>query len=180
MKILASLLLVLPLLAACDQLQERMGIPIAAKVEAEGKAIGSACRHAGRGLEDCYRLNPQADKAAVFTGWREMNEYMIKNNMQAVAPLIPPTLPGKAAKHADEEDADAAHAVAKDKAEDKTADTHGANDADKPAADAPGSKGKTVGDAKEKAAGESKGKPGAEDKDGTPNKKAASTDKAGH
>lgn len=110
---LARLVLVLPMLTACDQLQERMGIPVAAKVEAEGKAIGSACRHAGRGLEDCYRLNPEADKAAVHTGWREMNEYMIKNNMQSLAPQFPaepPAKPGakKPAKEGDghgEEDA---------------------------------------------------------------------------
>jgi hypothetical protein len=93
-------LVFLPLLGGCDVMRERLGIPIPEKVEAEGKAIGSACRHAGRGLEDCFRLNPQADKAAVHGGWKEMNEYMIKNNMQALAPEFPaspPPLPG--AKH---------------------------------------------------------------------------------
>ncbi len=71
-------------LAGCDQLKERAGIPDQARIEAEGKAIGAACRHAGRGLEDCYALNDKASKAAVFAGWKEMNEYMIKNNMDAV------------------------------------------------------------------------------------------------
>jgi hypothetical protein len=74
------------LLAGCDQLAERAGFPDAAKVEADGKAIGGACRHAGRGLEDCYRLNRGASKAAVYAGWKEMNEYMMRNSMQAVAP----------------------------------------------------------------------------------------------
>jgi len=83
----------LPLIAGCDQLMDRLNIPNPAKIEAEGKAIGSACRHAGRGLEDCYRLNPQASKPAVFEGWREMNEYMLKNKMEAVPPQIPPTQP---------------------------------------------------------------------------------------
>ncbi len=83
----------LPLIAGCDQLMDRLNIPNPVKIEAEGKAIGSACRHAGRGLEDCYRLNPQASKPAVFEGWREMNEYMLKNNMDAVPPQIPPALP---------------------------------------------------------------------------------------
>ncbi|MEW5770634.1 MAG: hypothetical protein AB1831_09755 [Pseudomonadota bacterium] len=89
MKHTAWLLLTLPLLG-CDQLKERAGIHDPAKIEAEGKAIGSACRHAGWGIEDCFRLNPEASKPAMFAGWKEMNEYMLKNNMEAVAPTIPP------------------------------------------------------------------------------------------
>lgn len=73
----------------CDQLKERAGIPDPAKIEAEGKAIGSACRQAGWGLEDCYRLNPDASKPAMFGGWKDMNEYMAKNNMQAMPPTVP-------------------------------------------------------------------------------------------
>jgi len=88
------------LLSGCDLVYERAGIPNQEKLEAEGKAIGSACRHAGRGLEDCYQLNKTAAKAAVFLGWKEMNEYMIKNNMQTVAPTLPPepTIPVKTKK----------------------------------------------------------------------------------
>lgn len=124
MKTLASLALLIPFLVACDAVQERMGIPIAAKVEAEGRAIGSACRHAGRGLEDCYRLNAKADKAAVHTGWREMNEYMLKNNMQAIAPEFPASLPVKAAGHATAEKPDAEDAADShgDKASDAKSD----------------------------------------------------------
>ncbi|MEW6677512.1 MAG: hypothetical protein AB1421_06285 [Pseudomonadota bacterium] len=87
-------------LTGCDQLKERAGIPDPAKVEAEGKAIGSACRHAGWGIEDCFRLNPDASKPAMFTGWKDMNEYMIKNEMQAVPPTVGPdgSLPGMAKK----------------------------------------------------------------------------------
>lgn len=77
-------------LAGCDQISERAGFPDPARVEADGKAIGGACRHAGRGLEDCYRLNKGASRAAVYAGWKEMNEYMAKNNMEAVAPTIGP------------------------------------------------------------------------------------------
>lgn len=84
------MILVPALLAGCDQLSEKAGFPDAARVEADGKAIGGACRHAGRGLEDCYRLNKGASKAAVYAGWKEMNEYMVKNNMEAVPPSIGP------------------------------------------------------------------------------------------
>jgi hypothetical protein len=88
------------LLSGCDQLAERAGIPNQARLEAEGMAIGSACRHAGRGLEDCYRLNKDAAKSAIYAGWKEMNEYMVKNNMPVVTPSLPaePTVPVKSKK----------------------------------------------------------------------------------
>jgi hypothetical protein len=96
MKPLLLVLLLLPLVAGCDAIQQKLGIQDPARLAAEGKAIGSACRHAGRGLEDCYKLNPKVPKAAVFDGWKEMNEYMLKNNMEAVAPqLSPDTHPAK-------------------------------------------------------------------------------------
>lgn len=85
-----GVLCVLPL-AGCDQLKERAGIHDPAKVEAEGKAIGSACRHAGWGIEDCFRLNAAASKPAMFAGWKDMNEYMLKNNMEAMEPTVSPT-----------------------------------------------------------------------------------------
>lgn len=75
------------LLAGCDQLAEKAGMPNPAKVEAEGKAIGAACRHAGRGLEDCYSLNDRASKSAIYAGWKEMNEYMAQNKMEVVKPM---------------------------------------------------------------------------------------------
>lgn len=86
------------LLGAC----ERLGLPDAAKTEAQaeadGKAIGSACRHAGRAIEDCFTLNPNAHRAAVFAGWKEMNDYMAENKIAEVAPQIPPPPPPSAAK----------------------------------------------------------------------------------
>jgi hypothetical protein len=85
--------LLVPLLGGCDQLKERMGMPDQAKLEADGKAVGAACRNAGQGLEDCYQMNPDTGKAAVYAGWKEMNEYMLKNNMQ----VIPSAAQSKAA-----------------------------------------------------------------------------------
>ena len=77
------------LLAGCDLLGIETAESIAARKEGEGKALGGACRHAGRAIEDCYALNPKADKAAIFAGWREMNDYMRENEIAEVAPQIP-------------------------------------------------------------------------------------------
>jgi hypothetical protein len=65
---------------------------LAAQREADGKAIGGACRHAGRAIEDCFMLNKRADRAAVYAGWREMNDYMRENKVEPV----PPALAGQA------------------------------------------------------------------------------------
>jgi len=69
---------------------EELGIPDpqkeAERKQAEGEAIGSACRQAGRALEDCFDRNPKASKAAIFAGWRSMNDYMTENNMSVVPP----------------------------------------------------------------------------------------------
>lgn len=66
------------------------------------KAIGAACRQTGRSLEECFLRNEDADKAQIYAGWREMNEYMVKNKLDTMAP--PPVaakpatgLPAKAA-----------------------------------------------------------------------------------
>ena len=101
----AALLLSLACLpmTGCDML----GIDTPAKqralVEADGKAVGSACRHAGRAIEDCYTLNPTASRAAVFTGWKEMNDYMSKNKIEVVKPeAVGPTSTHSAKKAAGE------------------------------------------------------------------------------
>lgn len=75
-------------LAGCDMLGIESPEKMAAVREAEGRAVGGACRHAGRAIEDCYALNRKADKAAVFAGWREMNDYMRENNLEAVPPKL--------------------------------------------------------------------------------------------
>lgn len=89
------------LLAGCDQLGIESATQVAAKREAEGKAVGGACRHAGRAIEDCYAMNKKADKAAVFAGWREMNDYMRENNIAVVPPQGKPET--AVAEHAEEE-----------------------------------------------------------------------------
>jgi hypothetical protein len=87
MKSRLFLLLALPIaLAGCDLFGGESAEVAAARKEAEGKAIGGACRHAGRAIEDCFALNKRADKSAVFAGWREMNDYMRDNKMEPVQP----------------------------------------------------------------------------------------------
>ncbi|MEY4753672.1 MAG: hypothetical protein RJA44_1347 [Pseudomonadota bacterium] len=89
------------LLSGCDLLGIESGTAIAARKEAEAKAIGSACRHAMRAIEDCYTLNPKAQKAAVFNGWREMDEYMRENKIDGIAPVVPRRIPGVTAPPAE-------------------------------------------------------------------------------
>jgi len=103
--LLLPLLIGLTTLTACDQLGIEDPAKVAAAKEAEGKAVGSACRHALRAIEDCYTLNPKALKSAVFAGWREMDEYMRENKLEGVAPVIsrtPVVKPDSAAEAAEE------------------------------------------------------------------------------
>ncbi len=73
-------------LTGCDQIME-----IANQGKANGKAIGAGCRHSGRSLEDCYQRNPKIPRSDIFTGWKEMNEYMLAKKIDIVPP--PPDLP---------------------------------------------------------------------------------------
>jgi hypothetical protein len=72
------------LLAGCEQLGIEDPAKIAEAREAEGRAIGGACRHSGRALEECYKLNGKASKAAIYAGWRDMDAYMRENNIAVV------------------------------------------------------------------------------------------------
>ena len=72
----------------CDRLGIADPVADAARKEADARATGSACRHAGRGVEDCYIQNPDAARAAVFAGWKEMNDYMRENKIEEVKPTL--------------------------------------------------------------------------------------------
>ncbi len=82
------------LLAGCD-LQALLADPRVAQREADAKAIGSACRHGLRSIEDCYALNEKAAKSAVFAGWKDMDQYMRDNKIEGIAPtgIKPPAPP---------------------------------------------------------------------------------------
>ncbi|OVZ58819.1 hypothetical protein CDO44_14055 [Pigmentiphaga sp. NML080357] len=84
--------------AGCDYLGLQPISQIEARKESEGRAIGSACRQAGRALEDCYTFNPHMSKAAIFNGWKEMNDYMLQNNLTEVRPEVAPVLPAGRAR----------------------------------------------------------------------------------
>jgi len=92
-RIVLPLLLAAPLLlSGCDLLGIESASSVAARKDAEGRAVGAACRHAARSIEECYRLNRRAEKASVFAGWREMNDYMRENNLEPMpAPADPVT-----------------------------------------------------------------------------------------
>ncbi|MDE2419385.1 MAG: hypothetical protein KGN32_16450 [Burkholderiales bacterium] len=81
-----SLLALTLLLAGCD-IAALLADPKVAQREADAKAIGGACRNGLRAIEDCYALNEKASKAAIYAGWREMDQYMRDNKIEGVAPV---------------------------------------------------------------------------------------------
>jgi hypothetical protein len=97
------------LLAGCDMLGIESPEKVALAREAEGKAVGAACRHAGRAIEDCYTLNRRTDKASIFAGWRDMNDYMRENKIEAVPPVLVAQVakPAAESKSVDSKPADA-------------------------------------------------------------------------
>ena len=107
--------LLLPLLAAlagCDQIAVLDGSKAR---EADGVAVGSACRQAGRAIEDCFNMNPDAPKASVFAGWKEMNDYMVQNKLESVTPQVPRPDAKSEAKNKEEPKKEEAHAAAGEK-----------------------------------------------------------------
>ncbi|WP_051384856.1 hypothetical protein [Comamonas badia] len=79
--------MVLVLLAGCD-IPGLGPDPRVQAREAEAQAIGGACRHAMRGLEDCYTLNPRSSKASIYAGWKEMDAYMRENKVEGVPSVL--------------------------------------------------------------------------------------------
>jgi len=97
--VISALLLAL---AGCDMVNQKLGLEDPAqkeaRTEAEAKAVGSACRHSGRAIEDCYAIYSWLPKAGIYAGWREMDEYMRQNQIETIAPQLPPSEPPGAAK----------------------------------------------------------------------------------
>lgn len=107
--VLLSVLSCVCLLAGCDgdDSNKEAERELAIK-EGDARATGSACRQAGRALEDCYNMNPTAQRASVFSGWRDMNDYMRENKMSEVKPtagLAKPSESGSASVPGTSDDA---------------------------------------------------------------------------
>lgn len=112
-------------LSACDQVSQKLGLEDPAKKEAkaeqEAKAVGSACRQSGRAIEDCYSIYSWLPKAGIYTGWREMDEYMRENKLETIAPQLPPPEgPGSKKKKKAQEAASESETKAESKTEAKT------------------------------------------------------------
>ena len=118
-------------LTACDQLGIETPLKTAEREQAEAKAVGGACRHALRAIEDCYTLNPKAEKSAVYTGWREMDEYMRENKLEGIAPVVPRPAPAasapKKASDADSEEDSPEEALANEGKSSKKTKGHSAH-----------------------------------------------------
>lgn len=84
-------------LVGCDQVSNKLGLADPAikeaKTDAEAQAVGSACRHSGRAIEDCYAIYGWLPKSGVYAGWRQMDEYMRENKIETIAPQLPPPEP---------------------------------------------------------------------------------------
>ncbi|SFN74769.1 hypothetical protein SAMN05660284_02179 [Formivibrio citricus] len=81
LRIIGFALLLATQLAGCDQIND-----VVNKQKSNGKAVGAACRHSGRALEDCYQRNPKVSKSDIYAGWKEMNEYMQAKKLDVVRP----------------------------------------------------------------------------------------------
>ena len=84
-------------LQACDVIQQELGIEDPAanaeRADAEGRAVGGACRQSGRAIEDCYSIYAWLPKASIYEGWRDMDAYMRENKLETIAPQLPPPQP---------------------------------------------------------------------------------------
>jgi len=97
------------LLAGCDALGIESSAQVAERKQAEAHAIGSACRHAIRSIEDCFKTNPKAGKAAVFAGWKEMDQYMRDNKIVGMPSPAATETPDDAAAQDGESEPATAH-----------------------------------------------------------------------
>ena len=81
-------------LVGCDAIQQQLGLEDpaakAARTEADGKAVGGACRQSGRAIEDCYSIYSWLPKSSIYEGWRDMDAYMRENKLETVEPQLPP------------------------------------------------------------------------------------------
>lgn len=131
MKPIIFILAALLTLSGCEQVNQKLGLEDPAKkearAEAEGKAVGSACRQSGRAIEDCYSIYSWLPKAAIYGGWKEMDAYMRENQLETVTPQLPPPQPpsnGKKKKEKAEATGESAEPDDKPEKQEKSAEKH--------------------------------------------------------
>ena len=78
------------MLVGCDGFASK---PEVSKKQLDARAVGAACRHAVRALEDCYVLTPKSAKSDILQGWLTMDAYMRENKIEPVVPVVPRTEP---------------------------------------------------------------------------------------
>ncbi|WP_263768957.1 hypothetical protein [Propionivibrio soli] len=114
---LLTVAVVLVGLAGCDAIQQQLGLENpaekAARAEADGRAVGGACRQSGRAIEDCYAIYSWLPKSSIYEGWRDMDAYMRDNKLETVEPQLPPVGPPGAKKKTASDDSATAKAVKK-------------------------------------------------------------------
>ncbi|MDQ2779713.1 MAG: hypothetical protein M3Y32_09170 [Pseudomonadota bacterium] len=110
-------------LSGCDLLGIEGASVLAARREAEGRAVGAGCRQAARSVEQCYGQNKRAEKAAVFAGWREMNDYMRENKLEAMPSLPEPDSTVAAAAETDDSGEKPAKDASKESSKDSGKDS---------------------------------------------------------
>lgn len=110
------------LLSGCDRLGLADPAVEAARKDADARATGSACRHAGRGIEDCYTQNPDSARAPVYAGWKEMNDYMRENKIEEVKSVASASSASASSTSASAEEHSAASESASPKSKKKSAE----------------------------------------------------------
>ena len=79
-------------LSGCDIVQQQLGIEDqnlkAARNDADGKAVGGACRQSGRAIEDCYAIYSWLPKSSIYEGWRDMDAYMRENKLEGTPSVL--------------------------------------------------------------------------------------------
>ena len=104
MRLFLTVFLFSSLLPGCDLIQQKLGLenPAAktARDEADGKAVGGACRQSGRAIEDCYSIYSWLPKSSIYEGWRDMDAYMRDNKLETIEPQLPPVAAPETKKRA--------------------------------------------------------------------------------
>ncbi len=128
---LRLLILAIALLLAGCEIPGMGPDPKIALREADAKAIGGACKFGLRSIEDCYSLNESASKADIFSGWKDMDQYMRENKIEGIRATADQTELTEEPK-AETKNSSASTREKSSETKPKVPDRSGARSADKP------------------------------------------------